>query len=182
MYAIRSYYVTGHTTGMGLRCDTVKGVVMTAGTAGRGYLYQCAVVRSTGGVGCFPSVGVTGRAVPTGREGFANRAADQTAVCCTVTVRAVIQVCRRGRTGQGILVTAGTVVGAAGGHQRTVRRSDSMDAAPDTAVTGGAVTTGREVLTDRTADQAAVRGVAVHATSMGFRGNAIQGVISYNFV
>jgi len=161
--------VTGHTTSMGLQCDTVKGVVMTAGTAGRGYLYQCAVVRSTGGVGCFPSVGVTGRAVPTDREGFANRAADQTAVCCAVAVRAVIKVCRRGRTGQGILVTAGTVVGAGGCHQSAVIRSCGMDATPHAAMTGRAVASGSEVLTDRSADQRTVSIVTAGAVIVNLR-------------
>ena len=174
-----------------------RGIAVTACTTGRCYRDQCGVIRGRCTVGGLPTTGVTGLTVPADREGLADRQADQAAVRCTVAVRAVFQVRGGSAANQGVLVTGRTVVGQGGRHQSAVIRSSGMDDTPHAAmtgrritsynvcytkllrpaaaVTGRAVATGREVLTDRTADQGAVSGVAVHATAMGFRG-------SYNFV
>ena len=126
-----------------------QGVIVTGCTACSRGGYQSAVAW-IGGVLDIPVFGVTGLTVTAG-EGLAVGAGSQAAVGCAVAVRAVFQVRGDSGSGQGIFVTGRTVVRASCRHQVAVIRRRRMGRAPDCAVTGGAITTGGEVLTDRQA-------------------------------
>ncbi len=117
--------------------------------------------------------GMTGGAVARGRLPCGN-AELGTGIGVVTAVTAIMR--GGGNADQGVVVTTGTVAGS-DRYNPAVIRCDRMKDRPGGGMTGGTVTTGGEVLTDRRADQSPVDIVTAGAAVMGSGCGTRQGVV-----
>jgi len=136
------------------RVSERRRIAVTVRTTASTDLNQGIVTRNIGGVGHNPAISVTGRAVSAGRKGLADRQADQAAVASVTTAAAAMGLSCG--TGQGVVMTVCTI-GCCNLNQSTVVRSiAAVGQLPTAGMTGRTFSTSGEVLTNGTADQAAV--------------------------